>query len=219
MSLAIARQINAEFPEYLLKNIGESCHWYTVKLIERLRADGRQAYHICKTHGEGQYTPPGFQPRTVIGLDGKPYVCTGVSHDAIWCDDEQVDTAARANDSDEPITDSNGNHLTAVPVWNVIPKEFWRAHNPPLKTGAVVVNPPAPKPQESAFPYPDENTHGLAFQAGVKRAYNDAGRPFPDPNDSDAFRHFIRLGYSFRVMPPQQAIDKHLAELRAQLGV
>lgn len=86
------------------------------------------------------------------------------------------------------------------------------------KAGSLVTQPPQPPPAPM-FPYPDEVIYGLAFQAGVKRAYNDAGRQFPDPNDSDAFRHFIRLGYSFRVMPPQEAIAKHLKELRAQLGV
>lgn len=75
---------------------------------------------------------------------------------------------------------------------------------------------PSPVPQ---FPYPDENTIGKAFQARVKQAYVDANRPFPDPNDQDAFRHFMRYGYSAHAMPEPQAADKHIAELRAQLGV
>jgi hypothetical protein len=69
------------------------------------------------------------------------------------------------------------------------------------------------------FPYPDENTAGKAFQARVRQAYAEAGRPFPDPNDMDAFRHFQRYGYSARSMPEPDAANKHIAELRAQLGL
>lgn len=146
MSLEIARQVNAEFPAYLQTNVGESCHWFTIKLIERLRAAGHRAFHVCKTLGEGQYVPHGFQPRTVIGLDGKPYVCTGVSHDAIWCDDKIVDTIASANDGEEPIFNGNGTRLTGTPVWNEVDPQFWRPNNPPLRD-APVVSPPLPPPQ------------------------------------------------------------------------
>lgn len=75
---------------------------------------------------------------------------------------------------------------------------------------------PSPVPQ---FPYPDENTAGRAFTSRMSRAYSDAGRKFPDPNDADAFRHPMRFGYSSHEMPEQQAADKHIAELRTQLGV
>ena len=80
-------------------------------------------------------------------------------------------------------------------------------------------NGPPPQPPAQSFPYPDENTQGKAFQARVKQAYTDANRPFPDPNDQDAFRHFMRYGYSSHEMPEPKAADKHVAELRAQLGV
>jgi hypothetical protein len=70
-----------------------------------------------------------------------------------------------------------------------------------------------------AYPYPDENTAGKAFQERVRKAYSDAGRAFPDPNDPEAFRHFMRYGYSCHEMPEPEAADKHIAELRAQLGV
>lgn len=75
--------------------------------------------------------------------------------------------------------------------------------------------PPAPP----TFGYPDENTVGKAFQIRVKQAYTDAGRAFPDPHDQDAFRHFQRFGYSAHEMSAEHAADKHIAELRAQLGV
>lgn len=80
---------------------------------------------------------------------------------------------------------------------------------------------PAPIEQRrtQSFPYPDENSSGKAFQARIKQAYTDARRPFPDPNDHDAFKHFVRYGYSAHEMPELEAAEKHVAELRAQLGV
>jgi len=78
---------------------------------------------------------------------------------------------------------------------------------------------PIPVPPPVGFPYPDENTTVKAYQGRVRQAYNDAGRPFPDPNDSDAFRHFTRYGYSCRSMPEPEAANKHIAELRADLGL
>lgn len=81
---------------------------------------------------------------------------------------------------------------------------------------APVVPPPPPAP---SYPYPDENTTGKAFQARVKATYTEAKRAFPDPNDPDAFRHFMRYGFSCHEMPEPQASDKHIAELRAALGL
>lgn len=76
-----------------------------------------------------------------------------------------------------------------------------------------------PTPPIPSYPYPDENTAGKDFQRRVKQAYTDAGRLFPDPNDQDAFRHFMRFGYSSHEMPEQKAADKHIAELRKDLGL
>lgn len=103
------------------------------------------------------------------------------------------------------------------------PQPAWQVDQPrysasdwldPTEHGTLEGSPCVP-----AFGYPDENTAGKAFQARVKQAYTDAGRAFPDPNDQDAFRHFIRFGYSAHEMPAEQAADKHLKELRQQLGV
>jgi hypothetical protein len=86
----------------------------------------------------------------------------------------------------------------------------------PTQHGAQAVpGPPVPV----LYPYPDENTTGRAFHARVKQVYADANRLFPDPNDADAFRHFMRYGYSARTMPEPEAADRHIAELRQQLGV
>jgi len=84
----------------------------------------------------------------------------------------------------------------------------------PTQHGSTTVVPPP-----DSFPYPDENTLGKAFQARIKKAYTDAGRTYPDPNDHDAFRHFVRYGYSAHEMAEPIAATKHVDELRAQLGV
>ena len=107
------------------------------------------------------------------------------------------------------------------------PRPAWQVDAPrygesdwldPTDHGATAPLPQAPPPPPQ-FPYPDENTLGKAFQVRVKQAFQDAGRVFPDPNDEDAFRLFVRFGYSSHAMPAQQAADKHVAELRSQLGV
>lgn len=72
---------------------------------------------------------------------------------------------------------------------------------------------------EPAYPYPDEPTTGKAYQTRVKATYTEAGRAFPDPADEDAFRHFMRYGYSCGWMPEPEAADQHIAELRADLGL
>jgi hypothetical protein len=104
------------------------------------------------------------------------------------------------------------------------PQPQWGVMTDPVaSSGAWVASgtaPPQPQPPPAQnFPYPDENTVGKAFQMRVKDAYDDAHRPFPDPNDQDAFRHFMRYGYSCHEMPEPAAANKHIAELRAQLGV
>lgn len=108
------------------------------------------------------------------------------------------------------------------------PRPAWQVDAPrysasdwfdPTEHGTKAPPPPPPPPPVPQFPYPDENTVGKAFQARVKQAFKDAGRKFPDPNDEDAFRLFIRFGYSSHEMPADKAADKHVTELRAALGV
>jgi hypothetical protein len=106
------------------------------------------------------------------------------------------------------------------PAWMVGAHVYTHAdaHDPDdhgIRDAAAPVCPPVPP----SFGYPDENTTGKAFQVRVKQAYTDANRPFPDPNDQDAFRHFMRYGHSSAKMPEPEAANKHIAELRAQLGV
>ena len=89
---------------------------------------------------------------------------------------------------------------------------------PSVPTPPVHVCPPCP-PVPPTFDYPNEPTTVKAYQDRVKQAYKDAGRAFPDPNDADAFRHFTRYGYSCRSMPEPEAANKHIAELRQELGL
>ena len=210
MSLELSRQVNAEHPELLQTNIGSTCHQFTLYLIDALVAAGHDAWLMCKSPGEGQYMPPGFAPRDVVGLDGKTYQCSGVSHDAIWSDGKQYDTIASANDGAQPLYE-NGKQVVGTPVWNAILPEYWRPNNPPLVEGV----PSAP----ASYPYPDENTAGKAYQDRIAATYKEAGRKFPDPKDPEAFRHFMRYGYSSHEMPEPEAADKHIAELRALLGL
>ena len=86
-------------------------------------------------------------------------------------------------------------------------------------TQHVAAPAPAVQTATQSFGFPDESTSGKTFLARIKQAYTEAGRPFPDPNDHDAFKHFVRYGYSAHEMPERQAADKHVAELRAQLGL
>ena len=145
MSLEIARRVNAQYPHLLQTNTGATCYQFTQYLIENLRAAGHLAYSVCKSPGEGQYIPPGFQLRDVTGLDGKTYKCSGVSHDAIWCDGNQFDTIGGAHDGHEPYG------APATPQWNAVPPEYWRPWNPPLKMAPVVL-PPDPRPRTKILP-------------------------------------------------------------------
>ena len=147
-------------------------------------------------------------------------------------------------DEGRPQTDDVATSIPSRDHWDCIPGagangySFSATSHGPLPASQLVYPPPMPDqsgveepepepphvcppcpPVPPTFPYPDENTHGKSFQQRVKQAYTDAHRPFPDPNDQDAFRHFMRYGYSCHEMPEPDAANKHIAELRAQLGV
>lgn len=149
-------------------------------------------------------------------------------------------------DAGRPQTDDVATSMPSRDHWDCIPGagangySFSATFHGPLPASQIVYAPPKPDqsgvsdpepptgplppphvcpPVPPSFPYPDENTVGKSFQQRVKQAYTDAGRLFPDPNDQDAFRHFQRFGYSSHEMPEADAADKHIAELRSQLGL
>lgn len=185
MSLEIVRRVNAQYPALLQQNVNRTCYAFVVHVIAALRAAGQDAFHVCKSPGEGQYVPPGFTPRTVIGLDGKTYPCSGVSHDALWFNGAIFDTIARGNDSPDPIQYPDGSHMPGEPVWNAIPQQHWRPNNPPLKDGA-----PTPVPQPSPAPtIPSYEALGgdAFFRSAVGVPLNDDAKLANDPlNDGSA---------------------------------
>lgn len=108
-----------------------------------------------------------------------------------------------------------------VVQWNPDQPRYSKSDWLDPKDHDTLQQPPAPPvpPAAPTFPYPDENTVVKAYQERIRKAYSDAGRSFPDPNDSDAFRHFVRYGYDCRSMPEPESANKHIAELRAALGI
>lgn len=160
MSLETARTIDRRFPVLLQQNVVYTVFQYLEKLKAALEREGRTVFFVGKTSGEGQFVPPGFTARWVTGSDGVQHYITGVSHDALWVDGKQYDTAARANDSDEPITFPDGSHMSAEPAWNEIPERFWRPNNPKITLGDPDEPPPPPPP-----PQPSVLSKGEAYAA------------------------------------------------------
>jgi hypothetical protein len=227
MSREIVREVNTQHPQLLQTNIGATCHQFTLKVIEALRAQGHEAFLVCKSPGEGQFVPPGFQPRAVVGLDGKTYQCSGVSHDAIWSDGQQFDTIASANDGDQPIFNSNGSQIVGQPVWNAIASHFWRPNNPPLKDGAPTSStlppPPPPRPpQPPSFPSYDEvggDAAGVAISRQLEADYRRAGKPGLD-GDSGLWHQRVCYDFLTRKVPTvQDAIAKHRKAWCDALGI
>jgi hypothetical protein len=217
MSLEIVRAVAKAHPELLRENLGSTCWEHTVYVIAALKAAGHQASHICKSAGEGQYTPPGFEPRTVTGLDGKPYVITGVSHDAIWVDGIQVDTLAKANDSQEPIFEADGSPMIAVPVWNEIPRQSWRPNNPPLPPiGHEPVPVPKP-PTPPAVSYPDDAYFIEHVGVPLEADYALAGQTL----NAGASTWFARTIFDAvsGALTMDASVAKHRAEWRSSLGL
>ena len=209
--LAASRQADQETPSRCQTNRVVDCFQHTSRVLALL---GQPWAYIGKRDGEGKFSPPGFAPRPMTGSDGQTYTITGVSHDAITNGVLQFDLLGAGNDGPEPLGQP------AIPQALEIPPQFHRPGNPPVAyplNGVVV--PPVP-PVAGAPAYPDENTFWKAFQERMRKAYSDAGRTFPDPNDPDAFRRFSRCGFDIgRGADPMKSADKHISELRAELGV
>ncbi len=230
MSREIVRQVNAQHPQLLQANIGATCHQFTLRVVEALRAQGHQAFLMCKSPGEGQYKPPGFQPRSVVGLDGRTYQCSGVSHDAIWSDGQQFDTIASANDGEHPIFNPNGSQIVGQPVWNAIASDHWRPNNPPLKDGAPAPTPLPPTPlpptplpsQPSGYPSYEEcggDAAGAAISRQLEADYKRAGRAGLD-GDSGLWHQRVCYDLLTRKVPTvQEAIAKHRKAWCDALGI
>lgn len=188
MSEELAEAVGRENPTLLTTNIGSTCYQFLLILINRLRANGHDARLMCKSPGEGQYTPPGFRARTVTGLDGKPYQCSGVSHDAIWSDGQQFDTLVSANEHDRPIYRKHGEpgwsfdpkdgpQFIAIPTWNMIPSIHWRPNNPPLFDDVDPAPVPVPVPRPGAGPGREEMMRAGQWLDGYYRSHEGLQRP------------------------------------------
>jgi hypothetical protein len=233
MSLELVRQVNAQHPHLLQTNLGATCHEFTVKLIALLRSQGHEAYHVCKTAGEGQYVPPGFQPRVVKGLDGNDYTVTGISHDAIWVDGKQFDTIAQANDADHPIfyTDGSraGQRMEGIPVWNAIASHHWRPRNPPLKDDVTPIPLPTPLPTPQPTPrppappaparlaYPGDGFFTEKIGVPLESDYREAGQRL-DAGSATWFARAIwrHVGDGLTI---EQSVAQSRKEWRAALGL
>jgi len=187
--------------------------------VARIAAENPEAFKNCHTgnpHTEDFIRIVAYELNALdanVGLNGKRGNPEDISDDAINILDEDgpgqtpdgescwvVDVVASAGAANASVT------------WNPIPDAEG-------STGAWVMPGPPPVDQGKVYPYPDEPTTGKAYQTRVKATYTEAKRAFPDPNDPDAFRHFMRYGYSTRYMPEPEASDKHIAELRSDLGL
>ena len=213
MSLEIVRKVNDLHPHHLQKNVGHELDAFLNKLLEHLRAAGHRVFRVCKSPGERQVIPLGFQSRGVIGLDGKRYTCSGVSHDALWVDDKIFDVIGSANNEDAPIY-KDGKQIVGVPVWNAVPEHEWRPNNPPLTD--PITPPKPPPPQYPAYPPTESDVDG----AGVAlfADFAPAGQP-PNPQ---MFRFAFRVAFSWltKEVPDLPAsVAKHRREWRALLGL
>ncbi len=133
-------------------------------------------------------------------------------------------------DASRPQTDDVATSMPSRSYWDCINGvgqdgyEFAvNAHSEPLSPSQIVYAPPvpagsAPGPQP-VQPYPDEVAWwGGYYEPEVAKLYQQAGKPFPD--SSAAFRWFTRVAYDIRNgMTKEAAAAKHLADLRAALGL
>jgi hypothetical protein len=191
--------------------------------VERVAAENPEAWRNCHTgnaHTEDFIrilAAELFIKDNRVGLNGKRGNPDDISDDAL----NYLDPA------DGPGTTPQGARCWVIDVvasaGSPDASPTWQAFTDPQDSSGAHVQPgeaPSPEPEQpDIYPYPDEQTAGKAFQERVKATYKEAGRAFPDPNDEDAFRHFMRYGHSSAHMPEPEAANKHIAELRADLGL
>lgn len=206
--LAASRQADRETPARLQRNRNVDCFQHTSRVIALLREQGLAASFVGKTAGEGQYPPPSGFPRDVVAPNGKTYTCTGVSHDAIWVEDQQFDLVGNGNDGSEPLGSPG------IPTANEIPEQWHRPNNPPIYP---IDGAPAPPPQPSHPPYPGDAIFDQ-IGASLFADYAQAGRV----PDAQVGRWFGRTIYDWMAQQTptlEASIAKHRAEWRALLGL
>ena len=206
MSEELVRRIDRTHPELLQTNTDATCYAFCGLVMDELKASGRSVARISKSPGESQYVPPGFKSRAVTGRDGKVYVCSGVSHDAIYVDGRQVDLIGGANDSNQSIG------KPGTPHWDEIDPAYYRPNNVPLVDAPA---PPAPVPDNKA--YPGDAAFDLLGTI-LEADYSNVGRSL----DAQSVRWVGRVVYDWLsgTCPSlESSINKHRAEWRQALGI
>jgi hypothetical protein len=106
--------------------------------------------HVAKTAGEGQYTPPGFEPRDVNG-----HRITGFSQDAIFHKPSHTQIDILSGGQFDKNGDPNPNiDPNRVPQWDVIPREHYRPNNPWMAPVPISGAEPDPNPKPGPVPQP-----------------------------------------------------------------
>lgn len=206
--LDTVKRVDQAHPELLRTNTGATCFQFCEIVIALLRAKGYAAAHVSKSPGESQYVPPGFAARTITGRDGKVYSCSGVSHDAIYVDGQQVDIIGGSNDSETP-------HAPATPQWGVIPAAHYRPNNVAI---SLTLPPPAPAPTPvpERKAYPGDAAFDLIGQV-LANDYSNVGREL----DGQVGRWYGRVIYDWlsgECDTLDASVRKHRAEWLAALG-
>lgn len=215
--LHLVEQVQRDHPGRFQVNTGANCFWIVCEVL-KLSGDPDWG-HVGKTAGEGQFTPSGWMPRHIKGVDGRLYTITGVSHDAIFHQPtlQQIDLLGGGNDGDQPLG------APSRAQWGVIPIAFNRPGNPwlaalPVDASIPPPGPPPSPPQPVYPPYPANETDLDAVGVALFADFAEAGQT-PNPQ---AFRFVFRVAYDWLVKnEPSLAAStaKHRAEWRQMLGL
>lgn len=201
-----------------------------LKIAEQVRADHPAAWEEVKVHGQTSRTFINLVSIALLkaGIPGGVNLKRGGPQESL--DALAFPNASGARDATGKypgveIIDIIGSaeRADASLTWGDVTQKTIDAGVPGgWKAGSLTTSTPVPAPAPPpapSFPYPDEPTFWKAFQDAITRIYKEAGRSFPDPNDADAFRRFSRCGYDCRGMDAMKAAEKHLKELRVELGL
>lgn len=159
--LEIVNRVNQKYPHLLQTNTNRTCFDFITYVLADLNQIDVGWGYLGKTNGEGQYRPPTWTPKPMTSWDGKEYVVTGFSHDAIFNRDahQQIDCIGRGNDGSEPLGQPG------IPQWGKINPQFYRPNNPWVDPKSVSGSQPVPPAQE--VPTYEEIGGDTFFRANV----------------------------------------------------
>lgn len=167
-----------------------------------------------------------------FGMNGKRGDPQDISDDALNFAGEGADIDPTHGNAPVTVIDVIGGAggPNPQPQWSIVTNPSAPVLAAWVRPGTVPdVKPKPPEPPPAVKrAYPDENDYWKKFQDRVKKAYNEAHRQFPDPNDLDSFRRFSRCGFDVdwtinpatgKPLTADEAADKHITELRRELGL